>query len=475
MSKRQKRQRLTEFVLARNAPKSGRVEIRDSESPLVFRITDNGSRSFCVRTYLGEDRATAKPIRITYDGGTDVENLSDARQWARRVVDQCRAGIDPRGEPDARAAALKRTREREERQRFSTVVAKYLDRRVRKEKNNRTADEIERFFEVYFLPQWRDRSVTDIGRADVNEVLDDIFDGEVEFEGKTFGGNVAADRALAQLRACFNWWETQDDEFRSPIVKGMARTSQSQRKRKRVLHDIELQAFWSCTADESTFNAVVRSLLLTAQRRDEVACMARREIAADLWTIPAERYKTGDTTGEPNIVPLIPKMLAIIEAQPRIGKGELVFTTTGDTPFSGFGKCKDRLDMDMLAKLIEIATQRGDAKAAENYARLRTLLTTAITSKNKAERDAARKELKKDWWILHDLRRTAKTLMSRAGVRPDVSERVLGHVIKGVEGVYDQHDYVEQKRDALERLSSQIERIIDPPTGNVVVLREAAE
>jgi len=472
MAKRQKRQRLTEFVLNRNAPKEGRIEIRDSESPLVFRITDNGGRSFCVRTYLGEEQS---PIRITYDGAADVENLSEARQWARRIVDQCRAGIDPRGEPEARAAALKRAREKAERERFGTVVTKYLDRRVRKEKGNRTDDQIERTFEIYFLPRWRDLAVTEIGRADVNEVLDDIFDGKVEFEGKLFGGPVAADRALAQLRACFNWWESQNDEFRSPIVKGMARTSQGQRKRKRVLSDIELQVFWTCTTEENTFNAAARSLLLTAQRRDEVASMARPEIAGDLWTIPADRYKTGDKTGEPNIVPLTPKVLAIIEAQPKIGKGEFIFTTTGDTAFSGFGKCKDRLDMDMLAKLIEITTQRGDTKAAEGYARLRALLTTAMTAKKKEEREAAREEFKKDWWILHDLRRTAKTLMSRAGVRPDVSERVLGHVIKGVEGVYDQHDYVEQKRDALERLSSQIDRIINPPADNVVVLREAAE
>ena len=66
-------------------------------------------------------------------------------------------------------------------------------------------------------------------------------------------------------------------------------------------------------------------------------------------------------------------------------------------------------------------------------------------------------------WTLHDLRRTAKTLMARAGVRPDISERVLGHVIAGVEGTYDRYSYADEKRDALEKLAAMIERIVAPP------------
>jgi integrase len=75
-------------------------------------------------------------------------------------------------------------------------------------------------------------------------------------------------------------------------------------------------------------------------------------------------------------------------------------------------------------------------------------------------------------WTLHDLRRTAKTLMVRAGVRPDVSERVLGHVIAGVEGTYDRHSYADEKRDALERLAAMIERILSPSVSNITTLNE---
>ena len=75
-------------------------------------------------------------------------------------------------------------------------------------------------------------------------------------------------------------------------------------------------------------------------------------------------------------------------------------------------------------------------------------------------------------WTLHDLRRTAKTLMARAGVRPDISERVLGHVIAGVEGTYDRHSYADEKREALEKLATMIERILNPQPSNVLTLDE---
>ena len=75
-------------------------------------------------------------------------------------------------------------------------------------------------------------------------------------------------------------------------------------------------------------------------------------------------------------------------------------------------------------------------------------------------------------WTLHDLRRTAKTLMARAGVRPDISERVLGHAIAGVEGTYDRHSYADEKRDALEKLAAMVDRILNPLPSNVQSLSE---
>lgn len=189
--------------------------------------------------------------------------------------------------------------------------------------------------------------------------------------------------------------------------------------------------------EAGTFGALVKTLLLTAQRRDEVAHMSRKEIGEDgIWTIPAERYKTK----RPNHVPLSKAALAVIEAQPKTQGCEYVFPSRAETPFSGFGKSKAALDKAVLAAMQE----RAKVEPIPN-------------------------------WTLHDLRRTAKTLMARAGVRPDISERVLGHVIAGVEGTYDRHSYADEKREALEKLAIMIERILSPLPSNVQPLSERRE
>jgi integrase len=179
-------------------------------------------------------------------------------------------------------------------------------------------------------------------------------------------------------------------------------------------------------------------LLLTAQRRDEVATMSWREISTDgIWTIPAERYKTK----RPNFVPLPKLALDIIEAQPRTEGCDYVFPSLVKTPFTGFGKSKARLDKSVLSEMQKRGKKGAKVEPLPN-------------------------------WTLHDLRRTAKTLMARAGVRPDISERVLGHVIAGVEGTYDRHSYADEKRDALEKLAAMMERILNPPPPNVEKLSE---
>jgi integrase len=454
------RKTLTKMVLEQRAPASGRVEVRDKESPLVFRLTANGSRSLCVRT-----RIAGEQTRLTYPQSASIENLSDARQWARQTVDACKNGGDPREAKMTSEAAQKLAAERAERLKFENAAKVYLDRRVRREKQNRTADEIERQFNLYFLPRWRGVPADKITRGDVNELLDEIFDKKVEFEGKTLGGPVAADKALAQLRAFFNWLATKDDQFVSPIVKGMARTNPKKRERDRVLADDEIRAAWKLAPSHGTFGAILQTLLLSAQRRNEVSRMARSEQDADgVWTIPPERYKTD----RPIVVPLSANARAIIAEQDQINKSDFVFTTNGETPFSGFGKCKDRFDAEMLSLMHEEAISRGDDAGAEKFARLQKLLETALTGEDEKAREEARELFRKEWWILHDLRRTAKTLMSRAGVRPDISERVLGHVIDGVEGVYDRHAYLEEKRVALEKLAGEVDRIIAPPANNVL-------
>jgi integrase len=139
-------------------------------------------------------------------------------------------------------------------------------------------------------------------------------------------------------------------------------------------------------------------------------------------------------------VPLSKAALAVIEAQPKFDDCDYVFPSRASTPL-GFGKAKAKLDKAVHAAMKKRATTGAKVEPIPN-------------------------------WTLHDLRRTAKTLMVRAGVRPDISERVLGHVIAGVEGTYDRHSYADEKRDALEKLAAMIERIINPPPSNIATLIE---
>jgi integrase len=143
-------------------------------------------------------------------------------------------------------------------------------------------------------------------------------------------------------------------------------------------------------------------------------------------------------------VPLSIGVRAVIETQPKIDGCDYVFPSRTKTPFSGFGKPKARLDKAILLYMQGRAKKKSEVKPLPN-------------------------------WTLHDLRRTAKTLMARAGVRPDISERVLGHVIAGVEGTYDRHSYADEKRDALEKLATMIERILKPLPSNVEKLGERRE
>jgi integrase len=268
--------------------------------------------------------------------------------------------------------------------------------------------------------------VYELRRSHVAEMLDRVEDE---------AGPVQADRVRAYLRKALSWYAERDDEFNlsAAFVRVGARANPKERARTRVLSDDELRILWPLLSEAGTFSALLKTLLLTAQRRDEVANMTWTEIGVDgTWTIPAERYKTKRS----NHVPLSTAALRVIEAQPKIDGCSYIFPSRTKTPFSGFGKSKAALDRAVHQALQKQMKAGEDVEPVPN-------------------------------WTLHDLRRTAKTLMARAGVRPDISERVLGHVIAGVEGTYDRHSYADEKRDALEKLAAMIEHILNPMPSNI--------
>jgi integrase len=255
------------------------------------------------------------------------------------------------------------------------------------------------------------RQITDIRRSDIIRLMDKIADER---------GPVMADKVLSILRTIMSWHEKRTDDFNSPIRKGMSRTSQAERSRDRILTDDELRSVWRAVEAQPTlFGRYAQFLLLTAARRNEAAQMQQGELSGNVWTIPGERYKTG----LPMLLPLSSAARKVLESTPRVG-AKFVFTHDGKRALSGFSKQKARFD-----------SQCG------------------VTG-----------------WTLHDLRRTARSLMSRAGVSSDHAERCLGHVMGRIRGTYDRHGYLEEKRHAFEALAGLIERIIDPQT-NVTPLR----
>ena len=225
-----------------------------------------------------------------------------------------------------------------------------------------------------------------------------------------------ADRTLAIVRRILNWHASRSDEFRSPVVRGMARTKPKARARERTLTDDELRAVWAVA--EGPFGHLIRFLLLTATRRGEAANAHRSEFTKGDWIIPGRRYKTGTD----HLVPLSSAALALLAKLPS--KRFIFSTDGGETPISGFSKFKRGFD--------KVSGVSG--------------------------------------WTLHDCRRTARSLMSRAGIPADHAERALGHTMAGVRGTYDRHEFYEEKRKAFEALAALIAQIVDPQP-NVVSIR----
>jgi len=311
------------------------------------------------------------------------------------------------------------------------VLDEFVTRYVRNRQNPlRSADIIESGFNRLVKPRIGKLGIYELRRSHIAEMTDWIEDN---------AGPVMADKCRAYTRKALAWYAERDDQFNltAAFVRVKPRANQKERARSRVLSDDEIRLIWPVLGKSGTFGAIVKTLLLTAQRRKEVAHMGRNEIGTDgIWTIPAERYKTK----RPNHVPLSKSALNVIEAQPKINGCNYVFPSRENTPFSAFGKSKAALDKAVRAAMKERASG-ANIDPLPN-------------------------------WTLHDLRRTAKTLMARTGVRPDISERVLGHVIAGIEGTYDRHDYANEKREALEKLAAIVGLIVNPPPSNVATLDE---
>jgi integrase len=357
----------------------------------------------------------------------DVLSLAGARKLANDVHLQINRGRDPRiGQRQA-----KQEQRLEAENTFRAVAEEYLKREGSR---LRSADWRRKVLERLVYRTLGDRPIVDIRRSEIIRLLDKIEEGQLlDRDGDPIeGGPVMADRTLALIRKIMNWHATRSDDFRSPIVRGMARVKAKDNARERTLTDDELRAVWKA-ADAAVaapdkggavyqrpFEALVQFLLLTAARRSEGAQMRRAELTGADWTLPASRNKTKVDL----IRPLSVMARGVLSKVVPIMDCEFVFSTDGEHPISGFSRFKSDFDE-----------------------------ACGVTG-----------------WTLHDLRRTARSLMSRGGVNSDHAERCLGHVIAGVRGTYDRHEYHAEKKAAYEALAVQIDQIVNPKP-NVVPMR----
>jgi integrase len=393
---------------AKAAPGAERTVYWDEGLPgFGLVVTAAGHKSF-----VCQYRAARRSRRMHFKRGLSLE---EARKQARGVIGAVAKDRDPLAERRKETAEATNT--------LKSIAEEYLTReagRLRSIAQRRAC------LARLIYPLFGSRQIDSIRRSEIVRLLDKIEDEN---------GPVMADHTLAVLRRLFTWHAGRSDDFRSPIVRGMARTSPKARARQRVLTDDELRAVWKAAeASKTPFGSMVQFIVLTATRRNEAARLRREEVSGTECLIPGSRHKSKRDF----LLPVSSAALAVLAEVPVIGPCKdrgYVFTTDGVRPLGGFSKFKREFDEAVLA------AQR--------------------------QQDAGAKQTPR--WTLHDLRRTARSLMSRAGVGPDHAERALGHVIAGIRGTYDLHEFRDEKRRALDALAAQVERIINPQN-NVVTL-----
>jgi integrase len=391
---------LTDFAVTKAKPKPVAYEISDGgQRGLRLAVHPTGQKSWVVRY---RHPVSGRSRKMTLQPGL---GLAQARKLAADAMFQVAQGIDPidgrRAEKQAAAAAVEGT--------LHAIAKQYLDIAASK---LRSRDQYESVLKRHILPRLGERQVAELKRSEIVAALDKI---------ETESGPSASDMALAVLSTTLSWYEKRSDAFRSPIIKGMRRVKASEAARDRVLSDDEIRAVWQAASDEriGLYGQVIKFMILTGARRSEAAGLRRTEIetvrdnGSDIvvWRLPASRSKNKREV----VRPVSAAALAIIEDQPQIGDCDFAFSLDGNRAMS--------MNRDGSKKLLD------EIAAVEN-------------------------------WVLHDLRRVHRSLLSRCRVPFEVAERLLGHAQPGIAKTYDRHSHLPAMLEAVQRVGGEIERIV---------------
>lgn len=431
----------------------------DEVSGFGLKVTPAGSKVYVFQYRIarpGEaDRTPAKRYTIGKHGSLTPEQ---ARKRAKELAALVEHGIDPRQrELDAIAAADAAALAAEEKARlegelsFEKVAALWLEHyeheKQRRPSSVRLAKTV---VNRHLVPKLKGKPIPHIGRVELQPIIDAIPVASRGMRRAVF----------AYASVLFGWAAKRGDIAGNPLAD-MAKPDPP-KARDRVLSDAELATVWAAsTSSAHPFGSFFRLLILTGQRREEVAGMSWSELdrATSTWTIPADRAKNRAV----HIVPLSADAVTEIDAMAAAAheaaarkakkRGEelalpvdpknwpktgYALTTTGRTPISGITKAKTALDV-AAAKL-----RHGKALPA---------------------------------WRIHDLRRTLATGFQRLGVRFEVTEATLNHVSgakAGVAGIYQRHDWKDEKRAALNAWERHIRAILKAHTSEKIVSIEVA-
>jgi integrase len=388
--------RLTKSVIdALPTPKSDLVYWDASCPGFGVKVTPKGRKVFIV---LYRTPGASLRLRKYTIGPYGRITLHQARVAAQKVFAAKLEGRDPATEK--RAARRRIVADRVE-DLLETFIAQRLSQ-------NRSGGEIARLLRREVGKAWAGRSIHEISKRDVVEVVTAI---------EQRGTPVAANKALKATKTFLRWCVGRAVLDQSP-AEGVPLPSKEV-ARDRVLDDNELaQVILAARKIAGAYGGIVELLALTGQRREEIARLQWEELdlARRLWTLPKSRTKNAKA----HLVHLSEQSMAVLTHADH--RGPYVFSLLGTKPFPGFSRAKRRLDQ-----------------------------LSGVTG-----------------WRLHDLRRTCVSGMARLGIAPHVADKILNHqsgTISGVAAVYQRHEFPAERQEALERWGTHVDRIVGDAAG----------
>jgi len=427
-----------------------RLVFDDTQRGLAVRVTASGGR-----TYLCQYSRHGQKLRVPL-GSCSALSLADARDAAAAIMGDVAKGRNPAKERKD-AAAAERAKRARDRLKLRLLIDDWKRLRLA-ERRASYAQEAVRALHHAFADHLDD-AAEDLDRTAVVRALDALTrrrkrkDGSGKSKGAAITG-----RTAAYGRAAFSWAVKRGMVHTNPFA--LLPIDKSIAKRERVLSDSETGETWRAAGEAaSPYGTIVCLMILTGQRRGEVAGMRWGEFSADLatWTIPGERTKNGEVHVVPLSAPARDLIRATLpkdaDAAKRVmreqrASNDLVLPGAAGTVFSGWSKSKTALD-----KAIIEAREKAASKAGATAAPLVA-------------------------WTIHDLRRTLATGLQRLGVRLEVTEAVLNHISGsrgGIAGVYQRHDWATEKRAALDAWAAQLLTLAEArdSSDNVVKLARA--